>query len=70
MEAALPDDHGVPDGDSAFQQFGKILLPMVGMASKFSDHGSEVIGPHKVLNEDGPAHELLSEELQTARTQA
>ena len=68
MEAALPDDQGVPVGDSAFQQFGRILLPMVVIASKFSDHGNEETGPHKVLKEEGPAHELLSEELHTDRT--
>ena len=68
MEAALPEDHGVPDGDVANQQMGTILVPVIAMASKFSDHGKDVTGLHKVVKEIGPPQALLSEELHTDRT--
>ena len=69
MEAALPEYQGVPVGDEANQQFGKTLFPIVVIALKFSDHGNEETGPHRVLKEVGPPHALLSETLHTDRTQ-
>ena len=70
MEAAFPEYHGVPDGDSTNQQFGRTLFPIKLMASKFSDHGRLVMTPHKVVKETGPPQILLSEMLQTDLTHA
>ena len=69
MDAALPEYHGVPDPDVANQQLGRILLPIVVIASKFSVHGKVVTAPHNVTKETGPPQLLLSEELHTDLTQ-
>ncbi|MBK7031510.1 MAG: hypothetical protein IPH45_20980 [Bacteroidales bacterium] len=68
MDAAVPEYHGVPEGDSAFQQSGSILLPTVAIASKFSQYGITVDGSHRVLKFFGPAQVLVALSPQSACT--